>query len=86
MRVVGALRSSPWTDLSDNQFIRGGRAYSGVALLGLARLAGEDDKLGLVSLQPLDIESLALLAQISPPVINHDTNTTSLLPANSSLL
>jgi hypothetical protein len=83
---VGALRSSPCADLSNSKLIRRGRTYSGVALLGLASLAGEDDKLGLVSLQPLDIESLALLAQVPPPVINNDTNTTSLLPANASLL
>ena len=86
MRVVGALRSSPYADLSNSKLIRGGRAYSGVALLGLAGLAGEDDKLGLVSFQPLDVESLALLAQVPPPVINNDTDTTSLFPANASLL
>ena len=72
--------------MSNGKLIRRGRAHSGVALLGLAGLAGEDDKLGLVSLQPLDVENLALLAQVPPSVINNDTNTTGLLLANASLL
>jgi hypothetical protein len=86
MRVVGALRSSPYTDLSNKKQTKGRRAYGGVALLGLARLAGEDNQLGLVSLQPLDVKSFALLAQVPPPVINNNTNTASLLPANARLL
>ena len=60
--------------------------YSGVALLGLAGLAGEDNEFGLVGLQPLNVQGLALLAQVPPPVIDHDTNTTSLLPTNASFL
>ena len=86
MRVVAALRSSPCGCLSDNKEKKGRRAYSGVTLLGLAGLAWEDNQLGLISLQPLDVECLALLAQVPPPVINNDTNTASLLLANASLL
>jgi len=60
--------------------------YRRISLLGLASLAGENDKAGLVSLQSLDVDLLALLAQISPPVINNNSNTTGLFPSNSSLL
>jgi hypothetical protein len=57
-----------------------------IALLGLASFAGEDDQAGLVCLQPLHVDLLALLAQIPPPVINHNSNTSGLLPSNTSLL
>lgn len=60
--------------------------YSGVALLGLAGLAGEDDEARLVLPQPLDVDLLALLAQVRPPVVDHDTNALGLLPSNSGLL
>lgn len=87
IRVVGASRSSPCGSLSNNERIEGERGtHGGVALLGLAGLAGEDDKFSLISLQPLNIQDLALLAQIPPPVINDDTDTTSLLLTNPSLL
>ena len=62
------------------------KTYGGVALLGLASLAGEDDEFGLVGFQPLNIQSLALLAEVPPSVINNDANTTSLLPTDASLL
>lgn len=60
--------------------------YNRVTLLGLGCLSGEDDQLGLVSPQPLDVESLALLAQVSPPVVNDDTNTTCLFAVDTCLL
>ena len=66
--------------------MEGWRTYGGIALLGFAGLAGEDDQFGLVSLQPLDVKSFALLAEVPPPVVDNDTNTTSLLPANACLL
>lgn len=62
------------------------KTYGRVALLGLTSLAGEDDETGLVGVQPLNIELLALLAKVSSPVVNNDTNSASLLPSNSSLL
>lgn len=42
--------------------------------------------MGLVRLQTFNIEFLTLLTKIPPPVVNNNTNTESLLPANSSLL
>jgi hypothetical protein len=86
MRVVAALRSSPYADLSNKRQAKGWKAYGGVSLLGLACLAGEDDQLGLIGLQPLDVKSFALLAQVPPPVIDDDANTTGLLPTNACLL
>lgn len=59
--------------------------YNRVTLLGLGCLSGKDDQLVLVGFQPFDIESLALLAQVSPPVINDDTNTTSLFAVYACL-
>ena len=60
--------------------------YNRVTLLGLGCLSGKDDQLGFVSLQPLDVESLALLAQVSPPVVNNDTDTTCLFAVDTCLL
>lgn len=60
--------------------------HRGIALLGLASLPGENDQTSLVGPQPFNIDLLALLAQISPSVVNYDTNTSSLLSSNSSLL
>jgi hypothetical protein len=60
--------------------------YGRVALLGLASLAGEDDKAGLVLLQPLNIDLLALLAQVRPPVVDDNSNALGLLPADTGLL
>jgi hypothetical protein len=57
-----------------------------IALLGLASLAREDNKLGLVSRQPLDVERLALLAEVPPAVVDNDANATRLLPADAGLL
>ena len=57
-----------------------------VAFLGLASLAGEHNQTGLVCLQPLDVNLLALFTEISPSVVNNDSNTTSLLPSNTGLL
>ena len=63
-----------------------GFTHGRVTLLGLLRVAGEDNQSCLVGLKTLNVQSLALLAQVSPPVVNNDTNTTSLLLANTSLL
>ena len=60
--------------------------YSRVALLGLLNVAGEDDEARLVRLQALDVDGLALLAQVSPPVVVHDADTTRLLLADARLL
>lgn len=60
--------------------------HRGVALLGLASLAGEDDKASLVGVQSLNVELLSLLAEIPAPVVDDDTDTTSLLLSDSGLL
>lgn len=60
--------------------------HSGVALLGLLGVAGEDDQPRLVRLETLNVERLALLAQVSPPVVDDDADTTRLLLADTSLL
>ena len=65
--------------------IERGRTHGRVALLGLAGLAGEDDEFGLVSLQSLNVQGLALLTQVPPPVVYDNANTTSLLLTNTSL-
>jgi len=57
-----------------------------VTLLGFGCLSGKDDQLVLVGFQPLDVESLALLAQVSPPVVNNDTDTTRLFAVDTRLL
>lgn len=61
-------------------------AYGGVALLGLASLPGEDNKLGLVDLQPLNVDLLSLLARVPPSVVNNDSDTPGLLLSDTSLL
>ena len=60
--------------------------YSGVALLGLASLAGEDDQARLVRLQALHVKLLALLAQVPPAVVNGNADAERLLAADTSLL
>ena len=60
--------------------------YRRVTLLGLLSVAGEDNEAGLVGLQTLNVKSLALLAQVSPSVVNNDTNSAGLLATDSSLL
>lgn len=60
--------------------------HRGVTLLGLASLTGEDNELGFVCVEALDVELLALLAQIPPPVVNGNADAASLLPADASLL
>jgi hypothetical protein len=57
-----------------------------IALLGLLGVAGEDNEARLVRFETLNVESLALLAQVSPSVVDNDTNTTSRLAADTSFL
>jgi hypothetical protein len=57
-----------------------------ITLLGLSSLAREHNQAGLVSLQSFHVDQLALLAQVSPPVIYNHTDTSSLLPPDPSLL
>lgn len=66
---------NPWKD----------DTHSGISLLGLLGLAREHDQSLLVDLQTLNIKSLSLLTEIPPSVINHNTNTLSLFPSNTSL-
>lgn len=54
---------------------RANTTHSRVALLGLLSIPRENDQLGLVGLQPLDIQFLPLLAQVPPPVVNDNTYT-----------
>lgn len=60
--------------------------HSRVTLLGLLGVAREDNEALLVRLKTLDIERLALLAQVPSPVVNNDTDTTRLLLADTGLL
>ena len=60
--------------------------YGRVALLGLLRVAGEDNETRLVRLQTLNVDGLALLRQVSPPVVDDNADTTRLLLADTSLL
>jgi hypothetical protein len=57
-----------------------------VALLGLTGLAGEDNKLSLVSLQALDVKLERLVGLVATTVVNSNTNGASFLAANTSLL
>jgi hypothetical protein len=59
---------------------------SRVALLGLASLAREDDKAGLVRLQALNIDRFAFLAQIPAAVVYNNADAECLLAADTSLL
>lgn len=60
--------------------------HSRVALLRLLGIAREDNELLLVRLQPLNIQLLPLLTEVPPAVVNDDTNTARLLPANTGFL
>ena len=62
------------------------KTHGGVALLGLLGIAREDNEAFLVRLQTLNIESLALRTEVSPSVVDDNTNTTSGLATNTSLL
>ena len=66
--------------------INAARTHGRVALLGLLRVTGEDDEACLVRLETLHVDRLALLAQVPPPVVDDDADTTRLLLANTSLL
>lgn len=57
-----------------------------VTSLGLAELAGEDDQAGLVVLQSLNVELLALLGPGLPAVVDDDADAEGLLLADTSLL
>jgi hypothetical protein len=60
--------------------------YSSVTRLGLASLLGEDDQSGLVLLQSVDVELLALLGLGSSSGVHSDTDRQSLLPSDTSKL
>ena len=60
--------------------------YGRVALLGLLRGAGEDNETRLVRLQTLNVDGLALLRQVSPPVVDDNADTTGSLAADTGLL
>jgi hypothetical protein len=60
--------------------------YSSVTRLGLASLLGEDDQSGLVLLQSVDVELLALLGLGSSSGVDSDTDRQSLLPSDTSEL
>ena len=60
--------------------------YGRVALLGLLRVAGEDNETRLVRLQTLNVDGLALLRQVSPPVVDDNADTTGSLAADTGLL
>ena len=68
------------------QIVNNACTHSGVALLGLLGVAGEDNEARLVRLETLDVDRLALLAQVSPPVVDDDADTTRLLLSNAGLL
>ena len=87
-RVVSALRSSPYIKIRFSaSAIHSVRiTHSGVSLLGLLRVAGEDDQTLLVCQEALDIEGLALCREVAPPVVDDDANTTGSLAADTSLL
>jgi hypothetical protein len=79
-------------DLSDGedgagQLDSGGElGGSRVTGLGLASLAGEDNQLGLVSLEALDVELERLLGLVAAAVVNRDTDGESLLAADTGSL
>ena len=66
--------------------LRGESVTSGITLFGLASLTREDNLPLLVGNETLHIDRLALLAQVSPPVVDDDADTTRLLLSNAGLL
>lgn len=60
--------------------------YSGISLLGLAGLSGEDDQSRSVLLQSVDVEGLSLLALAPSSVVNDNSETLSLLLGDTSEL
>lgn len=72
--------------MTGRHFFHDRYTYRGVTLLGFLGIAREDNQAGLVLLETLNIKSLAFLAQVSPSVINNDTDRASLLATNTSLL
>lgn len=57
-----------------------------IASLGLAGLAGEDNEAGAVVLQTVDVDGLRLLRLVAAAVVNRDTETLGLLPADAGEL
>jgi len=57
-----------------------------VAFFGLLGVAREYNQTVLVRLQPFDIQLLALLAQVSPPVVDRDAKRACLLTAHTRRL
>ena len=66
----------------------GGRELGGsrVTSLGLAGLAGEDNQLGLVGLEALNVELKRLLGLVAATVVDRNTNGESLLAADTGSL
>jgi hypothetical protein len=62
------------------------KTYGGVALLGLARLQGEDDEFFLVSGETLDVEFEALFASVPTAVVDGDADRGGFTALNSSSL
>jgi hypothetical protein len=58
----------------------------GVTGLGLTLDAGEDDEAGLVGLEALDVDGLALLGLGAAAVVNNNAKTLGLLAGNASEL
>jgi hypothetical protein len=59
---------------------------SRVTSLGLASLAGEDNQLGLVSLEALNVELERLLGLVAATVVDRNTDGKSLLAADTGSL
>ena len=87
-RVVSALRSSPYNKIrfSASAIYSVRITHSGVSLLWLLGVTGEDNQTLLVGEEALDIESLALRRQVAPPVVDHNANTARRLAADTRLL
>lgn len=86
-RVAAAVRSSPYKNLRTRfKHATSMATHRRVTLLGLLRVAGEDNETSLVGLETLHVHHLTLLAQVPPPMVDDDADTTRLLLANTSLL
>ena len=92
--TTGGRRSEVCALMSENRSISQGffynhhkiSTYCRITLLGLLRVAGEDDEFRLVCLEALHVQLLTLLAQIPPAVVDNNADTTRLLPSDTCLL